>query len=299
MHGTGNLEVKVGFEREGEKHELEVFLERRDKIYANFKHNGVLKKKKQVQGMVSVVIFEPSDVELFSKQPEARRKYLNMVLAQKDPGYLEALQNYKKALSMKNRLLSDMRTGQTSGEDLAEWNNQLVEYGSYIILRRKEFVEYANANLQEIYSLITGFNKPIELKLSTIEGTTLEQIQENFKLRLERNSEKEKGAGVGLVGPHRDDFSLESEGSPVIQYSSRGERRSQVLALKVIELEFLSEGDDKPILLLDDVLSELDETRRMFFIKYLQGKFQTFITTTHPLEIIAQHITLTPSIDEE
>jgi DNA replication and repair protein RecF len=82
-------------------------------------------------------------------------------------------------------------------------------------------------------------------------------------------------------------------------FSSRGELRSQVLALKILELEYLSHGEEKPILLLDDVLSELDETRRTYLLKYLQNKFQTFITTTHPLEMPAQHITLTPAVEQE
>ena len=110
---------------------------------------------------------------------------------------------------------------------------------------------------------------------------------------------KEASLGMCLIGPHRDDFSLKSEGLFLSPFSSRGELRSQVLALKILELEYLSEKDEKPILLLDDVLSELDDTRRTFLLKYLQGKFQTFITTTHPLEMPAQHITLTPAVQEE
>ena len=105
--------------------------------------------------------------------------------------------------------------------------------------------------------------------------------------------------GACLVGPHRDDFFLKSEGLYLSPFSSRGELRSQVLALKILELEYLSHGEEKPILLLDDVLSELDDTRRTFLLKYLRGKFQTFITTTYPLEMPAQHVTLTPALVEE
>jgi DNA replication and repair protein RecF len=105
-------------------------------------------------------------------------------------------------------------------------------------------------------------------------------------------------AGTSLIGPHRDDFDLQSEGIYLVSFSSRGEQRSQVLALKILELEYLSKEDDTPILLLDDVLSELDDTRRTFLLKYLQGKFQTFITTTHPLEMVGQHVTLSPSAQE-
>ena len=127
----------------------------------------------------------------------------------------------------------------------------------------------------------------------------MEQIATSFKAKLAAVSAKEAALATSLVGPHRDDFFLKSDGLFLSPFSSRGELRSQVLALKILELEFLSQGEEKPVLLLDDVLSELDDTRRTFLLKYLQGKFQTFITTTHPLEMAAQHITLTPAVVEE
>ncbi|MDE2311551.1 MAG: hypothetical protein KGJ93_00470, partial [Patescibacteria group bacterium] len=120
-----------------------------------------------------------------------------------------------------------------------------------------------------------------------------------FRLKLAAVSPKEQMLGMCLVGPHRDDFFLKSEGLFLSPFSSRGELRSQVLALKILELEYLSKDGDKPILLLDDVLSELDETRRTFLLKYLQNSFQTFITTTHVLEMPAQHISLSPAVEEE
>jgi DNA replication and repair protein RecF len=92
---------------------------------------------------------------------------------------------------------------------------------------------------------------------------------------------------------------LKSDGLFLSPFSSRGEQRSQILALKILELEYLSTEGEKPILLLDDVLSELDDIRRTFLLKYLQGKFQTFITTTHPLEMAGQHVTLSPTAGEE
>jgi DNA replication and repair protein RecF len=104
---------------------------------------------------------------------------------------------------------------------------------------------------------------------------------------------------MGKTAAGLPDMLLQSEGLYLVPFSSRGEQRSQILALKILELEYLSRGDDKPILLLDDVLSELDESRRTFLLKYLQGKFQTFITTTHPLEMAGQHVTLSPSVQEE
>jgi DNA replication and repair protein RecF len=222
-----------------------------------------------------------------------------MVLSQKNQEHLEMLGDYKKALFQKNRLLQDIRSGRGDGQGLESWNEQLISLGAAIILERKKFVSFLNTSIAEIYTTISGFHRPIEVVYDTLAGDTIEQLTESFRQKLQAVAGKETLLGTALVGPHRDDFSLRSDGLYLSPFSSRGELRSQVLALKILELEYLSHGDEKPILLLDDVLSELDETRRTFLLKYLQGSFQTFITTTHPLEMPAQHITLTPAVAEE
>jgi len=299
LKDAANLELRMVLEKFGEQHTLDVFLEKRDKIYANFLVDGVKKKRREAQGFVSVVIFDPTDVDMFTKSPESRRKYLNMVLSQKNLEYLDALGKYKKVLFQKTRLLQDMKAGRSQGEGLAEWNEQLAALGSFIILERKRLISFLNTSIAEIYTTISGFHRPVEVSYDTLAGDALEEISQSFRQKLETAAKKEVMLATCLVGPHRDDFSLKSDGLFLSPFSSRGELRSQVLALKILELEYLSNGDDKPILLLDDVLSELDETRRTFLLKYLQGKFQTFITTTHPLEMPAQHITLTPAVEEE
>ncbi|MFA5991124.1 MAG: DNA replication and repair protein RecF [Candidatus Doudnabacteria bacterium] len=299
MKDSANLELKLVLEKDGEDRRLDIFLEKREKIYANFAIDGVKKKRKEAQGFISVVIFDPTDVDMFTKAPDLRRKYLNMVLCQKNLAYLDALGNYKKAIYQKNKLLAEMKAGRSQGADLSVWDEQLVTLGSYIILERKKFISFLNTNVADIYTKISGFHRPVEVFYETLAGDSLEEITESFHKRLVEQGAKEKFLASCLVGPHRDDFSLKSDGLYLSPFSSRGELRSQVLALKILELEYLSKGDDKPILLLDDVLSELDETRRTFLLKYLQGRFQTFITTTHPLEMPAQHITLTPAVEEE
>jgi DNA replication and repair protein RecF len=299
LKDSQNLQLKMLVEKDGEDHELEVFLEKRDKVYANFMIDGVKKKKREAQGFVSVVIFDPTDVDMFSKTPDYRRKYLNMVLSQKNPEYLDALGSYKKVLYQKSKLLQDLKAGRGSAEGLDSWNEQLADLGSMIILERKKYVSFLNTAVSEIYTSISGFHRPVEVDYETLPGITKEEIAASIRSKIEIMANKEKLLATSLVGPHRDDFSLKSDGLFLSPFSSRGELRSQVLALKILELEHLSRGDDKPILLLDDVLSELDETRRTFLLKYLQGKFQTFITTTHPLEMPAQHITLTPALENE
>ncbi len=294
-----SAEIKLLLDKVGEDHELGVFLEKREKIYANFTIDGVKKKRKEAQGYLKVVIFDPTDVDMFSKTPEFRRKYLNMVLSQKNIQYLENITQYKKVLYQKNKLLSDVKQGRSTGAGLDSWNEQLVALGAKIIFERKQFVNYLNNQIAEVYTAISGFHRPVEVFYETLTGETVEEITLSLQEKLGRYAEKESLLAACLVGPHRDDFFLKSDGLYLSPFSSRGELRSQVLSLKILELEYLSQGDDKPVLLLDDVLSELDETRRTFLLRYLQGKFQTFITTTHPLEMPAQHITLTPAAVEE
>lgn len=298
LKDSSNLELQMLVEKGGQDQIFQIFLEKKEKIYANFMIDGVKKKRREAQGFISVVIFDPTDVDLFSKPPEARRRYLNMVLSQKRLEYLEALGSYKKALFQKNRLLQDIKAGRSGGEDLGAWNEQLVNFGSLITYERKKFVNFLNNSVAEIYSNISGFHRPVEVSMESLPGDSFEELAENFRLKLAAVAQKEQLLGTCLVGPHRDDFFLKSEGLYLSPFSSRGELRSQVLSLKILELEYLIKEGEKPILLLDDVLSELDDTRRTFLLKYLQGKFQTFITTTHPLEMPAQHITLSPAVEE-
>lgn len=298
MRDTSTAEVRVTVEKKGQTHTIEVFLEQREKIYANFKLDGVVKRRREMQGFLNVVIFEPSDVALFTGAPEARRRYLNMVLSQKDAQYLEDITNYKKVLSQKNRVLQQVRAGQAQKEELTAWNEQVVRLGVPIIMHRKRFISFLNQHIAEIYSSVSGFHRPVEVVYDTLAGNTVEEVEESLRRGLAEQIAREIATASSVVGPHRDDFNLKSDGLFLAPFSSRGELRSQILALKVLELEYVSKGEDKAILLLDDVLSELDDQRRTFLLKYLQGKFQTFITTTHPLEMPAQHVTLTPSAEE-
>ncbi len=237
LKGCDTAEIRMLVERQGEEdHTLEIYLEKREKIYANFKIDGVKKKRKEAQGFMSVVIFEPTDVDIFTKTPEARRKYLNMVLSQKSFGYLDNLANYKRILSQKNRLLQDIKAGFAQAEGLAAWNEQLVDVGTQIVMERKRFVNFLNQNISEVYTAISKFHRTVEVLYETIAGDDDAQVKENFVQSLARLADRELASGISLVGPHRDDFSLQSEGLYLAPFSSRGEQRSQILALKILEL---------------------------------------------------------------
>lgn len=298
LKGSNTAEIRLVIEKNDQEHVVEVFLEKRDRIFANFKIDGVKKKRKEAQGYLSVVIFEPGDVDLFTQSPESRRKYMNMVLSQKNIDYMDLIAQYKKVLTQKSRILTDIKNGLTKSDNIHAWNEQLIELGAKIILERKQYISFLNQNISEVYTNISRFHRPVEVVYETLNGNNLEEVKEDFRNQLERLASREIASASCLVGPHRDDFHLRSEGLYLVSFSSRGELRSQVLALKILELEYLTKHGDTPILLLDDVLSELDDTRRTFLLKYLQGKFQTFITTTHPLEMVGQHVTLSPGTEE-
>ncbi len=291
--GTFNLELRAAIEKNGQENLLEIFLENRGgKIFANFKLNGVRKTKKMVQNFLSAVIFDPTDVDLMNKPSDQRRRYLNMVVSQKNAAYIDDLYNYKKIITQKNQLLQNIRSKISSLSELQTWNEQQAIFGTEIILKRKEFIDFLNQSISDVYASISGFSRPVEVEYKTIEGDNKTAIYGNFKKALFENQDKEIVVGMSLFGPHRDDFSLVSEGIYLPPFSSRGELRSQILALKILELEFLTQNNDRPILLLDDVLSELDEDRRVFLLKYLKGRFQTFLTSIVPIEMQAQHVSL-------
>ncbi|MBU6447283.1 DNA replication and repair protein RecF [Patescibacteria group bacterium] len=297
--GTHNLEIKAVIERSGQEHFLEVFLENRaNKIFANFKLDGVRKTKKQLENFLTAVIFDPTDVELFSRSPDQRRRYLNILLSQKSREYMDNLYNYKKVITQKNQLLQNIRNGKASPTELQAWNEQMALFGTEIIVQRRQYINYLNQAISEVYAAVSGFARPIEVEYDSIPGESKGEILSNFKKLLFDSQQKEILAGSSLVGPHRDDFMLKSEGLYLVPFSSRGEMRSQILALKILELEYIKADGENPILLLDDVLSELDEERRVFLLKYLQNRFQTFITSTVPVEMAAQHVNLRQPVSD-
>jgi DNA replication and repair protein RecF len=291
MKGTFAIELRAIVEKQGEQHLLEVFMENRDgRVMANFKIDGVRKAKKQMSRYVAAVIFEPADVELMLGASDTRRKYLNLVLSQRDPRYADNLYTFKKIISQKNELLYKIQSGKASPSELHIWNDQQVAFGSEIIMARREYTNFLNERMPEAFAAITGFNRAIEVVYEGIAGDTVQEISSQYKKILFENQEKEIRAGVSLYGPHRDDFTFMSEGSSIAPFSSRGELRAQILGLKTLELEYLTIDNDPPILLLDDVLSELDENRKAYLLQYLTGRFQTFITTTEPVQGIDAQI---------
>ena len=242
--------------------------------------NGTAKRKMDFVGKLRCVLFRPEDIDLVLGTPANRREYLNSVLEQTDREYRRCLLAYSKGVRQRNKLLIRIREGQTDRSQLLFWNKLLIKNGEVIFEKRRKYIEFVNERLK---------SKESALQLYYDKSVMSEK-------RLEEYADKEVWAGKTLVGPHRDDFMFifQREGrleKDLAIYGSRGEQRMAVFQVKLSELEFMAkrEGselelskfrnlEDRPILLLDDVFSELDREHRREVFKLLD-KQQTIIST--------------------
>jgi DNA replication and repair protein RecF len=223
-----------------------------------------------------VVLFEPNDLLLLGGQPELRRNYLDNLLEQLEPGFASTRRHYRRVLSQRNALLK--RQPHDLEQQLFVWNVRLSELGGHIAHKRIELIERLNDQLQELYQHIAKADTIVTARYHT--GLPFETYETAMLRKLEASLEQDSLRGFTAVGPHRDDLILYFDNVPAAMTASRGEARTALLALKVFELGLLETArDQKPILLLDDVFSELDGKRRHALTDYLQ-KYQTFITTT-------------------
>lgn len=240
-------------------------------------HGNVKKSLRSHIGTIPVVLFEPGDLQLLAGPPSARRAYIDIILSQTDPEYLQALNEYKRALRQRNALLRDH--GYVSKDVLFAWNVQLAGPAVLLRAKRQGFIKYLQQRLPSLYASIAG--KTHELDIHYLSNPELDITDEAGLLaKLESVSERDSSAGFTTVGPHRDDLAVIFDGQAIDTRASRGEHRSVVLALKLAELEYQSEfARSRPLFMLDDVFSELDSYRRAFLLKTI-GDYQTIVTTT-------------------
>ncbi len=229
--------------------------------------NGVRKRMIDFLGQLNCVFFGPEDLEIIIGSPSIRRDYLDSVLEQVDRDYRRANLSYKKGLRQRNKLLEQIRDKGRAESSLFLWNKLLLENGQLISQKREALINFINQQPDYFGDLIVNYEKNI---LSP--------------QRLENYQPREIAAGMTLIGPHRDDFSFNlidgGEERNLHLFGSRGEQRTAVFSLKLAELEFTAEKtNQRPILLLDDIFSELDHHRRQHLVKIIP-KQQTIITTT-------------------
>lgn len=233
-----------------------------------------IKKASELFGILNIVFFSPEDLNIIKNGPSERRRFLDVELCQLDKIYLYNLTKYNKILNQRNRLLKDINFKPELLDTLAVWDMQLVEYGKKIIQTRKEFVEELNAIVYEIHKKISGNKEELVLKYEP------DVIAENMEAQLGKCKEKDLRFGQTSVGPHRDDLCFMIQEIDVRKYGSQGQQRSCALSLKLSEIELVKKSiKETPILILDDVLSELDSNRQNFLLNSIHD-IQTIITCT-------------------
>lgn len=247
-------------------------------------HDGVKKPLVSHVGQIQVTLFEPSDLDLVSGPPEGRRKYLDFVLCQTDRGYLRTLQAYKRVLRQRNALLEGFDVGGVRSQIFA-WDIKLAELAVEVYARRQKLLGVLNEAIPILYREIaggetTGLVLEYAPSVPGVEPGDVSAYAQEFVETLTRNLPRDLGAGFTTIGPHREDFKLRFKDADIMAVASRGEVRTVVLAMKLAELAYAEEvTGTRPILLLDDVFSELDRDRRGFLLGRLTGH-QTVITTT-------------------
>lgn len=233
-----------------------------------------IKKASELFGILNIVFFSPEDLNIIKDGPASRRRFMDMELSQLDKIYLYNLTKYNKILQQRNKLLKDIYFRPDLESTLPIWDEQLLLYGSKIIERRKQFLEELNGIVYEIHKNISGDKEILILKYEPSANT------ENLKEELERARQKDLKMGMTSFGPHRDDISFLINDTDIRKYGSQGQQRTSALSLKLAEIELVkSLIHDTPVLLLDDVLSELDSNRQNYLLNSIHD-IQTIITCT-------------------
>jgi len=268
--------------------------------------NGVPRRALDVLGRLNVVLFTPRDLELVHGGPAERRRYLDILLCQIDGVYCRALAAYNRVLAQRNHLLRRLRDRGGERSELAFWDQRLVAEGAVVMGRRQAAVAGLSASAKTIHAELVGRATELLLtyraSLAPLADTTLspelaagvpapdpvlaaatDQLAARFAGAVAQRRDEDIARGLTLVGPHRDDLGFHVDGVDMRAFGSRGQQRTVALALKLAEARLMWQvTGERPVLLLDDVLSELDAHRQAYLVGRIDAHQQTLITTTDP-----------------
>ena len=263
--------IRTNIEKDGVPSRIDMHL-RKNKSKGIAVDGQKLKKAADLLGLCNVVFFSPEDLGIIKNGPSERRRFVDMELCQLDQFYLYNLNNYNKIVNQRNTLLKDMYFNPQLRETLNIWDMQLVSYGSKIIERRKLFVDQLNEIIYDIHKKLSGGKE--EIRIVYEPDVKIEEFEKELSL----NQDRDIKAKMTTVGPHRDDFSFMIADTDIRKFGSQGQQRTAALSLKLSEIEIVKKiTKDTPILLLDDVLSELDSNRQNYLLNSI-GDIQTIIT---------------------
>ncbi|MDD7268134.1 MAG: DNA replication/repair protein RecF [Lachnospiraceae bacterium] len=271
--------IRIHVQKEHMPYRIDIHLKKTGKKVISV-NQVPIKKYSELFGIVNFVFFSPEDLAMIKNGPQVRRQFMDMELSQIQRLYLSYLACYQKILQDRNRVLKEQPRDMNLLLDVLD--EQLVKYGSYIIEKRTEFISELKNIGQNIHNTLSGGLEKLDLCYE--QNVTVE----DFLTALQQNREKDKLLKNTSVGPHKDDVVFVINGNNVRKYGSQGQQRTVALTLKLSEIRLMKEKTgENPILLLDDVLSELDQHRQQFLLTSI-GQTQTFITCTGMEEFIRQ-----------
>lgn len=259
------------------------------------------KKLSSYVGQMNVILFAPEDLSLVKGSPQLRRRFLDMEIGQINPIYLYDLVQYQKILKQRNQYLKQLyEKKQTDELYLDILTEQLVDFGSKIFLARQFFIKRLEYWANQLHGQISQGKETLTIEyvssLPLLDTTDLETIKADFLTALAKNREKERYRQMTTVGPHRDDLIFLINEKNVQTFGSQGQQRTTALSVRLAEIDLIhEETGEYPILLLDDVMSELDDSRQLHLLQTIEGKVQTFLTTT-TLEHLKNKMTVEPEI---
>ena len=265
--------IRTCLEKEGVDMRIDMHL-RKNKTKGIAIDGQKIKKASELLGILNVVFFSPEDLSIIKNGPAERRRFVDMELCQLDQFYLYNLNHYNKIVNQRNKLLKDMFFNPSLRETLNIWDSQLVSYGSKIIERRHLFVKQLNEIILDIHRKLSGGKEELVIRYEP------DIAIEDYEKALLSAQDRDVKLKQTTVGPHRDDFSFMVGDIDIRKFGSQGQQRTAALSLKLSEIELVKKmTKDNPILLLDDVLSELDSNRQNYLLSTI-GDIQTIITCT-------------------
>lgn len=266
------IEKKIG------KHQIELYLFKNQNKAIKIDKVGI-KKIGQLLGTLNAIYFSPDELKLIKESPDERRKFIDIHLCQFDRNYFYELGKYNQILQQRNKLLKTPNT-ETLKNTISIWDEQLAMAGAKIILSRLSFIEKLKTYANSIHKELTSGNEDLQLEYQGYTADTENDLKLLLLKKYNDSLEKDIRLGFTSVGPHRDDIKISSNNIDLRSFGSQGQQRTGALSLKLAELEvFKSNIGEYPVLLLDDVLSELDITRQNKLLKYV-ANIQTIITCT-------------------
>lgn len=265
--------ITLYLDKSGDEVKIDMLL-RKDKAKVIALNGSKIRKATEILGILNVVLFSPEDLSIIKNGPSERRKFIDIELCQLDNIYLYNLTKYNKIVEQRNKLIKDSYDNKELLDTLNIWDMQLVSYGNMIIEKRRKFISELNEIISVVHAKLTDSKEKLEIFYEP------DVEPEEFEKALKKNRDKDIKLKQTGAGPHRDDFSFIVNGIDIRKYGSQGQQRTAALSLKLSEIEIVKKITGHiPVLLLDDVLSELDNNRQNYLLSTI-GDIQTIITCT-------------------